>query len=116
MKEDWKTLGKNLGCFVAWCKRYISFDFYLESNDDDDDNRRVAMRRPHHSLKGKKLLRHLGSHNSPKPQPKTRKIDSSTRSRTQSSKKDRTKILQKLGLSNGSREKSNEWKVPIIAR
>jgi hypothetical protein len=32
-----KLLGKNMGCIVAWRKRYISFDPESYSDDDDAD-------------------------------------------------------------------------------
>ena len=37
--EDRKTLGQNLGSFVAWRKCYISFGSDSECDDNEDDER-----------------------------------------------------------------------------
>lgn len=34
-EDDKKTLGENIGCFVAWGKRYIAFGEDSDSDDDD---------------------------------------------------------------------------------
>ena len=38
-QDGMKLLGENIGCIVAWRKRYISFDSESDSDDDDADGR-----------------------------------------------------------------------------
>lgn len=100
MEEDRKTLGKNLGCFVVWHKCYASFVLNRESDEDDVDGR-AAIRTELRSLcEGKHATPPSSPHRDPSPKilppTKTRKINSSTRSRSQSSQKDASKMPQKV--------------------
>ena len=38
-QDGMKLLGENIGCIMAWRKRYISFDSESDSDDDDVDGR-----------------------------------------------------------------------------
>jgi hypothetical protein len=92
MEEDRKTLEDNLGCFCGVAQCYIFFGSNIEYDIDDEDER-AAIRTGLSSLPGTEATPPPSPHRELSPQilppsPNTRKIDSSTRSRSQLSQKD----------------------------